>query len=94
MKVQLIENSEISRMLRENGNHDYRIETGEDELFVKIGVDRLWVTSRKMENKVLVLQTYVKGILLMDLPTIVRRILIEFEDKGETSLEILPHLLT
>ncbi|NPA23861.1 MAG: hypothetical protein GXO23_06170 [Crenarchaeota archaeon] len=94
VKVQLIESSEISKMLRENGNHDYRIETGEDELYVRIGVDRLWVTSKKMNNKVIVLRTCLRNVAYANLPAIVRRILVEFEDKGETSLDILPHLLT
>jgi len=80
-------------MLREEGNHDYRIVTGSDELYIRVGVDKLWVTSRRMKNKVLIFRTTLRTIVSSNLPAIVERILVEFEDKKETVLDIQPHLL-
>ncbi len=80
-------------MLREEGNHDYRIVTEDDELYVRVGVDKLWVTSKRMKNKVLIFKTSLKTVISSNLPAIVERILIEFEDRRETCLDVQPHLL-
>jgi len=81
-------------MLREEGNHDYRIVTGDDELYVRVGVDKLWITSKRMKNKVIIFRTSLKkAVVSSNLPAIIEKILVEFEDKRENSLDIQPHLL-
>ncbi len=87
MITQVIENREISRMLRESGNFDYVLKLSQHVAYVKIGVDRVWITFSG-DDKIFIVRTSLAPNLHSKIYTLVKKVFEEFKNRGVDILEI------